>query len=327
MSHHFASWLQSLGINPPEYFTPGHSQRASTVSHPKKKNAWIKLATDEQTGWAKDHATMSEAMVWKTGETRAERTAEQQAADNAALSARLAERRAEELRGTMRAKAAYDIATPLLRAAHPYLQRKRMDMMGCRGIRIDAEGWLVVPMYRDGKLTSIQRISPEGEKRFQTGAPVKGAHFQIWRPRPSMVVLCEGLATGLAVFAAVPQAIVEVCFSASNLITVAERGEWKGMVAIASDNDRDTEERDGKNPGIEAAKRAAEIIGCGYAVPTCDGTDWHDFFVERLAILEKADEQKVFRAHPAKLREQALIPIRTEIMRAMKSVGENISQK
>ena len=312
----FPDFLRSLGIIPPETYHAGRWQRAPTDLHPKKKNAAIKLNEDGISGFAIDHSSMTEAAIWRANEKT-----EAPKYDHAAAERRIAARRAEEAAGTARALAAYNAATPLLNAMHPYVIAKLMTMEGLLGIRVDSAGWLVVPMWRNGSIVSIQRISPEGEKRFATGAPTKGATFRMWRKSACVTILCEGLATGQTIFSAIPNSSVEVCFSAANLVAVAERAEWSGMVAVAGDNDHWTQEIHGKNPGVEAASKAAQIIGCGYAVPTCDGSDFNDFFVERLTILEKREKDKPWPASPHKLRASALMPVRMEIMRAARNVS------
>lgn len=318
----FPDFLRSLGIIPPEQFTPGRWQRCATDSNPRKRNASIKLNEDERSGFAQDFATMQECAVWLvTGDNgKIERTAQ----DIAASVERQRLRREMEIQGTMRARTAYVTSEPLRHANHPYLHRKRCDMQGCAGLKVDKEGALVIPMYREGRLVSVQRISEDGEKKFAWGAPSKAATFRIIRPGAVAQVLCEGLATGLTVFSACPMAQVIVCFSAANLIAVAEREDFTGMVAIAADNDAGTEEDSGKNPGIIAAQRAAEILGCGVAIPYCQGTDFNDMFIERLERIEKEDESEIHRAHPAKLRERALVPIRTAVMGALKKVAKRV---
>lgn len=320
----FPAFCSILGITLPEPMPIGRWVDCATQSNPRRKKGRAKLTEDGQAGFCIDYLTMSECAVWTphvVNDIKRERTAE----ENAALSKRLALRRQEEIRGTMRAQSAYAKAAELTHANHEYLRRKKLDMNGCRGLKIDAEGWLLIPVYRDGKFISAQRISAEGEKRFATGAPMKGGSYRIWRPAACVTILAEGLATGLCVFAALPQAQVEVCFSAANMIEVAKRGTWLGMVGIAGDNDMDTFERIGKNTGIEAAKEAAKAIGCGYAAPEhIEGSDWDDWFRERLVILEKAEEQKAFRASPIKLRQAALMPIRVALMGVVKNIQKNV---
>lgn len=338
----FPDFCRSLGIIPPEHFTIGKWQRCATITHERKRNASIKLDDSGRIGWAVNFETGKSAETWSDGNA-VERTAEERARDNAALSERIAKRRGEEMLGIMRARHAYHVATPLRFANHEYLRRKRLDMTGCAGIKVDAEGALVIPKQRDGKLVSIERIWPDGTKKSAYQAPSKGASFKVWRPGASVTILCEGFATGLTIFAAVPQAVVIVCFSASNLIEVAKREEWKGMVAVASDNDHFTicqthkdmgltepmdpcEERPDWclcNPGKSAAIVAASGLGCGWACspPEIEGTDWHDWFLARLALLEEKDKESQWPKSPFKLRQDALMPIRTAMMGAMKFAG------
>jgi putative DNA primase/helicase len=96
-------------------------------------------------------------------------------------------------------------------------------------------------------------------------------------------VLCEGVATGLTIFNALPQSRVVIGFSAANLIALAESLKWVGWAVVAGDNDHETARELGRNPGWDAATKAAQIIGCGVAVPEdIRGTDWNDYFAESL---------------------------------------------
>lgn len=341
----FSQFLDSLGIVPAAALVPGKWVRCSTASHPRKRNGSCKIDESGDFGFAIDHASMAEASVWKRVVDNTIPTKEREAERQAALAQRLALRRQEEIRGTMRAETGYAKAQPLMRGEHAYLQRKRLSMEGARGLKVDADGWLVIPMYRDGKLISIQRVSPDGQKLFAPGAPTKGGSWKIWRPAAPVTILVEGAATGMAIFAACPMAVVEVCFSAANLVAVASRNHY-GTVAVAGDNDpwsmchrhkkeNCLEPMDPElprpewcrcNPGKTAAMEAARILGCGYAVPSCadPGTDFHDLFLERLTKLEKANEGKPFAASPFKLRSEALAPIRAQIMRVAKNNRQNV---
>ncbi len=203
---------------------------------------------------------------------------------------------------------------------HPYLRKKKCSMCGTLGIRVSDSGALVIPVFRKGRLISIQKISDTGEKRFATGAPTRGGYFEITRPRACVTILCEGAATGLVIFEAMPNAKVFVCFSAENLVRVAEENEWSGFVTIAADNDISTEENTGKNPGVECAQRAAKIIGCGVAIPQPErGTDWNDVACEQIERLEKLANRFT---SPHKLRASALSFIAPAMMRNAKMVSE-----
>lgn len=223
---------------------------------------------------------------------------------------------------------------------HPYLRKKRISMLGCDGLRIDADGNLLIPMYRDGKLVSIQRISETGEKKFAFGAPSRNAVFWITRPTACVTIICEGMATGVTLFESLNTAKVCVCFSAGNMVAVAEREEWSGLVAVAGDFDDTICQRHLKegehylsdpelprpewcrcNPGATAAMKAAKIIGCGYAIaPSSGGSDWNDAFVKALEAAEEKQEFQPRKISPHKLRASALAPISAALMRAAKMV-------
>ncbi len=159
---------------------------------------------------------------------------------------------------------------------HPYLAAKGLSPVGTQGLR-ECDGWLVVPVYQDRWMVSVQNIHPDGTKRFWTGAPIKAGAFILDRPHAAVTVLCEGLATGMAVFQAVKHARVVVCFDAGNLLPVTQRLKPTGSVVYAADNDAGTLARRGFNPGIEKAHNAAELIGAGVAFPQgIEGTDWAD---------------------------------------------------
>jgi len=63
-------------------------------------------------------------------------------------------------------------------ADHPYLERKQIAP---HGTRVASDGRLMVPMYRDGDLVSLQYISGTGDKRYQRGPSIKGAWYMIGR--------------------------------------------------------------------------------------------------------------------------------------------------
>jgi putative DNA primase/helicase len=219
---------------------------------------------------------------------------------------------------TNEAREFYAKCAPLV-GGHPYLESHGLDMRGTFGLRVDHKGWLVVPANRGPAISTVQRISPDGDKRFWPGASVKGASYQIGHFDAPLTVICEGLATGLAIFAAVPQSRIVVAFNAGNLrnITIGD-----GLAVIAADNDAETESRIGSNPGVVAATEAAEALQCGVAVPQgIEGTDWCDarreLLAERLANRRaKERESDIRRAVDAevamRIRRGAVFAIRTK---------------
>jgi putative DNA primase/helicase len=148
------------------------------------------------------------------------------------------------------------------RANHPYATAKGV---GCHGTRVDGNGCLLVPM-RDsgGTLYSLQKIAPDGTKRFMSGGRVKGCFHLIGDPAGTLVV-CEGYATGATIHEATGHAVA-VAFNAGNLIpvSVALRARHAtDRIIVAADDDWLSV----GNTGCAAAKQAALASGGFVAVP------------------------------------------------------------
>lgn len=281
----FRSFLHSIGLLPRE-IEPGKWQRCATTNHPKKKNGSFKLADDGLIGWGMDYAVHSDLCVW-----RPDADMPDVKIDHAAI----ARRRAEQARAAEAASEAareYYAASRPLQGGHPYLDGKGLSVAGCGGLRVDRSGWLVIPMFVGRNVSSIQRISPDGEKKFWPGAPVGGAVYPIGA-RALMTVVCEGFATGLTLRHALPSARVIVAFNAGNLSHAVRLVGRDGLAVVAADNDHETALRVGFNPGIEKASEAAASVGIGVAYPSCSGSDWDDFRQERYEYLSEREAMKM----------------------------------
>ncbi len=149
---------------------------------------------------------------------------------------------------------------------HPYLTAKGVQ---AHGIRIDAHHALLIPMRdTEGRLHSLQAISPDGFKLFMPGGRMKGCYHAIGRPSGSLVI-CEGYATGATIYEDAGTAVA-VAFNAGNLLPVAKalRSKFPCIsIVIAADDDWKT---DG-NPGLTAATEAARVVGGTIAVPDFSG--------------------------------------------------------
>ncbi|AWY42272.1 topoisomerase [Pseudomonas putida] len=172
---------------------------------------------------------------------------------------------AEELQ---RQNSAAEYARGLLSAAspanphHPYLVAK-----GCLPHRLRQRGnELLVPMYHDSQLVNVQRIFPDGTKRFLEGGMIKGCYSPIGHPVPGQsLTICEGWATG-ATLHEDTGAPVACAMSCHNLLAVGRhlRQRYPDIkLIIAGDDDRLTE----VNPGRTAATKAAAALGCGLVFP------------------------------------------------------------
>jgi hypothetical protein len=167
---------------------------------------------------------------------------------------------------------------------HPYLTAKRVNSYGLR----EHEGALLVPLYDEcGNLHNVQRIRPDGTKRYLKDCRKQGCFFQIGVNTPK-IVLCEGYATGATIYAALGWCVV-VCFDCFNLEPVASalrRLYPQERFIFAADNDRHTK----GNPGITKAVAAAQKHGGAVYYPKFgdneSGSDWND--LEALHVMQVA---------------------------------------
>ena len=292
----FLSFCAAHGVLLSSIPDHGRWKRVPTEDKPRSRNGAVKFMGD--IGFVQNHATMDAVAVW-----RQDKEYVAPKIDGAAIARRRAEERRALIQATQSARKFYGYCTPL-KGGHPYLAGHELTMAGCFGLKVDQDGWLVIPVMLGRDIISVQRISPDGEKKFWYGASVKGGSYTIDRPGASVTVLCEGFATGAAIFAAVPLARVVVAFNTGNMAVVEL--PRRGMAVVAGDNDHETEARTGRNPGVEAANAAAGALGCGVAMPVgIQGTDWADLRREtiaaRLANRGKQREGDIRRAVDAEI--------------------------
>ena len=151
--------------------------------------------------------------------------------------------------------------------SHPYLQRKQVQAHGIR----QADDALIIPMYRGRQLRSIQRIYPDGRKRFLKDGDIYAAYHPIGKLRERLWI-AEGFATSASVFEATGDAVA-CAFSGANMAKVAKafrKQHPKLDIRIAGDVG-------GEKYADEAmiaclGKRALPIFDDGD-----DGNDWNDF--------------------------------------------------
>jgi putative DNA primase/helicase len=129
-------------------------------------------------------------------------------------------------------------------------------------------GELLVPLYSGGVLVNLQRICPNGRKRFLTGGLIKAAYSPIGRlTLSSPLCICEGWATGATLHLKGGYAVA-CAMNAGNLkpVALALKAEYQTIeIIIAGDDDRHTT----GNPGRTAANAAAIAVGGLVAFP-----DW-----------------------------------------------------
>jgi putative DNA primase/helicase len=150
---------------------------------------------------------------------------------------------------------------------HGYLVAKNMTGEGLR----QQGNLLLVPM-RDlnGRLWNLQRIAPDGAKRFLKGGRVKGLLWMPVMPKRS-ICIGEGVATMAAVRAAT-ELPVAAAMSANNLLIVSQaiHSRWPEFdIIVCADDDASSAE----NTGVIAAMAAAEAVGGRLAIPPRRSSD------------------------------------------------------
>lgn len=158
---------------------------------------------------------------------------------------------------------------------HPYLARKGIKPSGAR---VDGLQLLVPMRDGDGVLWSVQKIQPNGSKRFLRGGRVSGLFHVIdsgmdgnTAMMHEALLVCEGFATGASLHEATGIPVV-VAFSARNLkaAAIAMRQTYPdAAITICGDNDEN-------GIGETLGREAALAVGGRFCMPPQVGTDFND---------------------------------------------------
>lgn len=256
----FLQHATAYGLNIRHLISDGKWHRVPTTDKPRKRNGAYLF--DGSKGVVRNWATMEGYAPWPQKDERPQMVdplklrMEREKHDR--------EEAAKRHRASIIALSAVNRGKP---SKHPYLERKGFP----DAIALVLENELIVPMrnFKTNKLTSIQRINGHGDKKFLAGGETKGAVFIIGRKRvPVLKVLCEGYATGLSIKAAMDAmhkaCEVWVCFSASNLVYVAER--IGGERFVVADND-----------ASGTGQNAARSTGLPWLMSPVEGEDFNDY--------------------------------------------------
>ena len=204
---------------------------------------------------------------WKgiTAEERAELEQRRQAQADADAAAR-------RVAAAQAAMNAHDLwASATREGTSEYLQRKGVDAEGCRFL---GDGSIVVPLLRydeprETALKALQRIWPDGRKRFTKGFEKPGTCLRLGHVVVGeRILVCEGYATGLTLRMAVDRRLpVVVALDAGNLLPVAELLRQlypDARLLMCADDDWQTQ----GNPGRDKALKTARTVGqCDYVYP------------------------------------------------------------
>ena len=164
-------------------------------------------------------------------------------------------------------------------ASHPYMDGKGLHgdwpvnsqiMMGADQERIEPGALLLVPVYKNGELVNVQKITAEGKKRPIYGGDMSGVCHVI-TGTGKIVAITEGFATGVTVNR-MTNATTYVAFNTGNLmdITAQARAEnTDANIVIFADNDE-------HGAGLKYAEDAAIPVNAKIALPPEIG-DWDDY--------------------------------------------------
>jgi len=235
------------------------------------RNGWYVLFADGLAAGAFGSWRTGETHYWSNG--KAATTAETEQVRQRIEQARRQREAEQRQRQRSAAKLANRWWHGACRAAptHAYLVTKQVRRYALRQ-RGDE---LLVPLYHSGQLVSLQRIAPDGGKRFLSGGQVKGSYSPLGRITDGQpLYICEGWATGATLYEAT-EAAVACAMNASNLLSVGmelRRRHPEATLIFAGDDDRQTEAVGKGNPGRAAANAAAVAVGGRVVFP-----DWPAF--------------------------------------------------
>lgn len=274
--------LRSIALMPENIVADGKNQRCPVSGKPNKKDGSYRIYV-----W-KDEVILF-ATNWRSGESirwtssSGTKLSRQQ---KRALERGLAKiEKAEAKSWAKTAEKAQSILDKAKKCRkHPYATKK--GFMLVPDLCEDDNGWLIVPVCdKDGMLTSLQAISPDGEKRFLPGGRIGGCYFSVGDITNADIILVgEGLATMLSLHECTGHSAV-VAFFAGNLLAVAKAiRELAPNAKIILCADNDVRDDGSVNTGVEKATEAALDVAAYLAVPVlkkkgqhvkCDFNDLH----------------------------------------------------
>jgi putative DNA primase/helicase len=224
----FIAFAQQHGILINELPPHGVWKRYPTQDHPRKRNGAVKwLGTH---GFVQNHALSTVVSLWKETD-RSQLPSMREIAKATAIAER--QRKEQHIKAMHKAVAMLNESGY---STHPYLVAKGFQEEQGNVLTIDGTPVLLIPMRCGGNLVGLQQIWPDGRKRFLYGQRTAGAAFGF--DNKGINVLCEGYATALSIRAAFKQLkqryFIHVCFSAGNMIRVADQLEPGIVIA---DND------------------------------------------------------------------------------------------
>ena len=264
----FINAIAASGLPPPEEIIPGPKfQHFSTNGKKGDTSGWYRLHLDGVPAGSFGCYRSGIIKTW-CSKSRNEMTSDEWASHVRVLES-MAKQKEEDAqnkasKASIEAQEIWSNAKPA-DDNHPYLLTKSVKSYG---LKVEGDN-LLLSIYNQASktITSLQTISPSGEKRFMLGGVKRAGFFQITSedsPKDK-VVICEGYATGASIFEATGLTVA-VAFDSGNLLPVAQairvtRSELKLIIAADDDWKSDI------NIGLTKAKEAAQKVGGSLVVP------------------------------------------------------------
>jgi putative DNA primase/helicase len=252
----FIDFARSFGIIIHDYPPMGVWKRYPTEDHPRSKNGAVKYMGTH--GFVQNHAMDTVVSIWKPDRDAV--------VDRSGVAASI--RKAEDDLRKKQQDAALKAVTMLNNSGmwrHKYLESKGFEDEQGNVLKLAGKSVLLIPMRVGGSIVGCQLIDEDGTKKFLYGQRTSNATFVFGRG--DLNILCEGYATALSVRMAMKQlkrpCSIHVCFSAGNMIKVAE-GLVEGLVI--ADNDA-------SGTGELTAKK----IGWQYWISDLVNQDFNDY--------------------------------------------------
>lgn len=277
MKAQFRAELLAAGLQPIGDIIPGEFARMPGVGKTNGNRAgWCLLFANEQGGIFGDWSTGVQH-TWQAEDGTPLSPAElkavkKQIAEEKKQSA--VDRKDKHTAARKVAEALWVLGEPAT-AEHPYLKRKGIQPYDARVYRgkktvrdMDCHGALMLPMYKDDEISSLQFINGAGEKRYLPGGEIGAMQIGVYVPGQPRCI-AESFSTGASIAEATGYC-VSVAFDAGHLAAVAEMvlaASPDAQIILCADDDHKV---DG-NPGVTKATEAAQVVGGMVAVPVFGG--------------------------------------------------------
>lgn len=201
------------------------------------------------------------------------------------------------------AKRAYGILKNAERAPHDHVYLQRKQVTG-ETLKVNKSGQLLMPLADAGGFVhNLQAISPDGTKLYMEGGRKSGLMHMLPGKKDGPILIAEGYATAKSLQSAT-NLTAAVAMDGGNLGRVAEalkeRYPDREQIIVA-DDDHKVVPKVGRNPGLEAAEKAATRTGAKILRPMLTEdekaaglSDFNDIHVSRgKVVLEKVVKEQL----------------------------------